>query len=129
MDILAVGEKVTCRVARAKASAQETHYSVRRFAILATSYKESDCRIYVGKGVAPHTSSTMTWETAVSCGLDARRLSRMPVVQNSSRVARVLAASNRTWYLHFKWVQKLVKAAIIITFTHVFCLHQDSVCM
>ena len=46
------------------------------------------------------TSSTITCETAESCASDASRRSRMPVVQNSSRVCLVLAASRRTWYLH-----------------------------
>ena len=41
----------------------------------------------------------MTCETCASSGSEARRRSRMPVVQNSSRVSRVLAASRRTWYL------------------------------
>jgi hypothetical protein len=44
------------------------------------------------------TSSTMTWETDDSRGSEARRRSRMPVVQNIRWVSRVTAASSLTWY-------------------------------
>ena len=44
------------------------------------------------------TSSTMIWETSGNCRSPPSRLSRIPVVQNSSLVERVIAASRRTWY-------------------------------
>lgn len=51
-----------------------------------------------GSGDKNVTSSTMMCETEVRCGSEARRRSRMPVVQKRRRVSEVEAASRRTWY-------------------------------
>ena len=44
-----------------------------------------------------HTSSTTMWETSASCMDPARRRSRMPVVQNSSRVDLHMYAHSSAW--------------------------------
>ena len=44
------------------------------------------------------TSSTMTWVTSDKSGSDSRRRSKIPVVQNKSRVELDILLSSRIWY-------------------------------